>query len=226
MPHGIPSGLEMISETKNIFDKLRLLIMRGEFKPRERLLERSLAAKFGVSRTPIREALHKLQGIGLVKVIPQQGAAVTDFTLKDLEALYVARLLNEQLAGRLACNLASPIQIKELSKINQEFIEAVQADDFNSMISKDQEFHIAFVRLCGNPFLIKVVENLRQQSYPFSYYFWSGKKNTLSAISQHKKILRVLKSRDSEKMDALIESTLNNSRDRFLKYRSKFEPIG
>ncbi len=215
----------MAAETVNIFDKLRLSIMRGDFKPRERLMERSLAAQFGVSRTPIREALHRLQCIDLVKIVPHQGATVTDFALKDLEALYVVRLVNEQLVGRLACNIASTTQVKELAEINNEFIKAAQADDFNAMIAKDQEFHTAFIRLCGNPFLIKVVENLRQQSYPFSYYYWSGKQNTLSAISQHRKILRALRSRDAEKMDVLIEETLNNSKSRYLKYRAQFEPI-
>jgi DNA-binding GntR family transcriptional regulator len=192
--------------------------MRGEFRPRERLTERELAAQFHVSRTPIREALHKLQSLGMVRVIPNRGATVTDFSPEDIESLYLVRLKNEQLAARLTCTRITPDQIEQMEGINQELVEAVKANDYPLMILKDQEFHSALIRFCGNPFLVKVVEDLRHQSYPFSYYYWKGEKYTEPSISQHEKILGALRSRNVEILDALMESQLNNAKDRYLKY--------
>ncbi|MBI5601776.1 MAG: GntR family transcriptional regulator [Deltaproteobacteria bacterium] len=208
---------------KDIFEELKLAIMQGIFKPRERLMERSLAAQFNTSRTPIREALRKLESLGFLRLIPNQGATVNDFSLEDIEALYQVRIPNEKLAAKLSCARISREEIKKLSAINQQFILAVQANDFLSMIAKDQEFHLTLIGLCGNPFLVKIAEDLRLRSYQFTFYFWKEKKYSQNSALMHKKILKALRNHDMGQIESLIESHLTRSKDRYLKYLSQIQ---
>jgi DNA-binding GntR family transcriptional regulator len=203
---------------RNIFEKLKLSIMQGAYKPRERLLERALAAQYGVSRTPIREALHKLETMGMVRIIPNQGATVTDFSLEDIESLFLVRLHLEKLAGRLACTRATAEEMKTLGAINQELKKAMASGDFSKMVEKDQKFHLTLIRFSKNPFLIKAIEDLRVKSYPLSYYYWRSNQYLRSSLAEHNKIVIALRKGDVRFMDTLIEVQLNNSKNRYLKY--------
>ncbi len=203
---------------RNIFEDLKMSIMQGTFKPRERLIERNLAAQFGVSRTPIREALHKLAAMGMVRITPNQGAMVADFSLQDIESLYFVRLHLERLAGRLACSKISKEEINTLVTINQGLKRAMAWDDFSKMVEKDQQFHLTLIRFSKNPFLIKAIEDLRLKSYPFSYYYWRSNQYLRSSLADHNRMIHALRKRDFRLMDRLIEGQLNNSKSRYLKY--------
>jgi len=203
---------------RDIFEDLKMSIMQGTFKPRERLIERNLAAQFGVSRTPIREALHKLAAMGMVRIIPNQGAMVADFSLQDIESLYFVRLHLEKLAGRLACSKVTKEEINTLVTLNQGLKKAMAWDDFSKMVEKDQQFHLTLVRFSKNPFLIKAIEDLRLKSYPFSYYYWRSNQYLRSSLADHNRMIHALRNRDFRLMDTLIEGQLNNSKSRYLKY--------
>jgi len=203
---------------RNIFEDLKMSIMQGTFKPRERLIERNLAAQFGVSRTPIREALHKLAAMGMVRIIPNQGAMVADFSLQDIESLYFVRLHLERLAGRLACSKVTKEEINTLVTLNQGLKKAMAWDDFSKMVEKDQQFHLTLIRFSKNPFLIKAIEDLRLKSYPFSYYYWRSNQYLRSSLADHNRMIHALRNRDFRLMDTLIEGQLNNSKSRYLKY--------
>jgi DNA-binding GntR family transcriptional regulator len=203
---------------RDIFEDLKMSIMQGTFKPRERLIERNLAGQFGVSRTPIREALHKLAAMGMVRIIPNQGAMVADFSLQDIESLYFVRLHLERLAGRLACSKITKEEINTLVTINQGLKRAMAWDDFSKMVDKDQQFHLTLIRFSKNPFLIKAIEDLRLKSYPFSYYYWRSNQYLRSSLADHNRMIHALRNRDFRLMDRLIEGQLNNSKSRYLKY--------
>jgi len=203
---------------RNIFEDLKMSIMQGTFKPRERLIERNLAARFAVSRTPIREALHKLAAMGMVRIIPNQGAMVADFSLQDIESLYFVRLHLERLAGRLACSKVTKEEINTLVTLNQGLKKAMAWDDFSKMVEKDQQFHLTLIRFSKNPFLIKAIEDLRLKSYPFSYYYWRSNQYLRSSLADHNRMIHALRNRDFRLMDTLIEGQLNNSKSRYLKY--------
>jgi len=215
---------EQSASKRNIFDELKISIMQGTFKPRERLVERNLAEEFGVSRTPIREALHKLATMGMVRIVPNQGATVADFSLEDIDSLFFVRLHVERLAGRLACTRATAEEIRTLVAMNLELREAIARDDFPKMVEKDQQFHLSLIRLSKNPFLIKVIEDLRLKSYPFSYYYWGSNQYLRSSLAEHNKMVMALRNRDFRLLDKLIETQLNNSKNRYLRYLAQSEP--
>ena len=109
-----------------VFQTLRQAILRGELKPGERLMEIQLANKLGVSRTPIREAIRKLELEGLVLVIPRRGAEVADITEKSLRDVLEVRKALEELAVNLACDRMTKAQIKELKEAAKEFEEILK----------------------------------------------------------------------------------------------------
>ena len=205
---------------RDIFNTLKLAIMQGTFKPRERLRERVLAAQFGVSRTPIREAIRKLEASGMGRIVPNQGARVADFSPEEIEALYLVRSHLEQWAGELACKRISGQEIEELIAINRDLIQAVSSGDFYQMIEKDQKLHLTLLKFSRNPFLLKAIEDLRLRSYPISYFFWRRKKHLQTSIAEHKKMIEALRKKDGQQLRVLIGKQLNNSKDSYLEFVS------
>jgi len=208
-------------EKRNIFEELKLAIMRGVYKPRERLVERELAEHFSVSRTPIREAIRKLESIGMVRISPNQGAKVADFSVEDVNALFAVRIYLEKFAVNLACAGNSDKvkeEIKALSNLNQNLIFAVSSDDFARIVEFDQKFHLVLLGCSRNPYLMHVIEELRLKSYPISYYLWKSKANVQTSLSEHKKMVKALQRRDATELSSIIEKQLNNAKDSYLKY--------
>jgi DNA-binding GntR family transcriptional regulator len=210
-----------MSHNKNIFEELKLSIMEGKYKPREHLMERALAAQFGVSRTPIREAFRRLEAIGMVQILPNQGARVADFSPEEIESLYLVRNHLEQLAVKLACNHMSSQDIKALIDINQDLIKASSRSDIAGMIEENYRFHRTLSAISKNPFLINLIEVLRSRCFPCSYYFWRIKKNVRFSIEEHNKIIKALEKRDSRQLFLITEKHLNNSKNVYLTYLSE-----
>lgn len=104
-----------------VFNTLRQAILRGELKPGERLMEIQLANKLGVSRTPIREAIRKLELEGLVLMIPRKGAEVAEITEKNMRDVLEVRKALEELAVQLACEKITAEEIEEMKKAAEEF---------------------------------------------------------------------------------------------------------
>ena len=115
-----------------VFNTLRQAILRGELKPGERLMEIQLANKLGVSRTPIREAIRKLELEGLVLMIPRKGAEVAEITEKSLRDVLEVRRALEELAVELACEKITPEQIQELKDAAASFRDSLQGSSTTS----------------------------------------------------------------------------------------------
>ena len=108
-----------------VFNTLRKAILRGELKPGERLMEIQLANKLGVSRTPIREAIRKLELEGLVLMIPRKGAEVAQITEKNMQDVLEVRKALEELSVQLACERITPEQVEDFLKENNDHENAL-----------------------------------------------------------------------------------------------------
>ena len=148
-----------------VFNTLRQAILRGELKPGERLMEIQLANKLGVSRTPIREAIRKLELEGLVIVIPRRGAEVADITEKSLRDVLEVRKALEELAVNLACDRMTKMQIRELKEAAKEFEEILKIDDVTKIAEVDVKFHDVIFMATDNERLIQLLNNFREQMY-------------------------------------------------------------
>lgn len=193
-----------------VFQTLREAILKGDLKPGERLMEQQLAARLGVSRTPIREAIRMLQQEGLAVTIPRKGAEVAGIEQKDMEDVLQIREALEILAVKLACEKISNGQIELLEKNMDEFAEAVKAKDIVLIAQADIKFHDIIFEAASNPRLVALLNNLRGQIYRYRMEYLKNKENYDCLIEEHKKIIAGLKRRDREYVIEMTKSHVDN----------------
>ena len=150
-----------------VFNTLRQAILTGELKPGERLMEIHLANRLGVSRTPIREAIRKLELEGLVTMIPRRGAEVAQITEKSMSDVLEVRRAMDALCVELACERISDEELKELKAACDNFEHAVRSKDNKKIAKADVELHDIIVKATGNSRLVQLINNLSEQMYRY-----------------------------------------------------------
>lgn len=200
-----------------VFNTLRQAILKGELKPGERLMEIQLAKRLGVSRTPIREAIRKLELEGLVVMIPRKGAEVAKITEKDLRDVLEVRCTLEELAVSLAANNIKKEDVAVLEAKNNEFIEAISKENVVEMAEADVNFHDAIYALTDNARLIQILNNLREQMYRyrFEYIKDSDKRKTL--VEEHRVIIEALANKDTEAVKKAVRQHIENQEKNVIK---------
>jgi DNA-binding GntR family transcriptional regulator len=181
-----------------VFKTLRQGILTGELKPGERLMEIHLAQKLGVSRTPIREAIRKLELEGLVTMIPRRGAEVAQMTEKSLQDVMEVRRALDVLSAELACDRMTEEEKKALCQACQEFEKAVKAENFKKIAEKDVALHNIITEAARNDRLILLVNQLAEQMYRYRFEY-------IKDVSQHKLLI--------EEHKAIYESIISCNKD-------------
>lgn len=179
-----------------VFKTLREAILRGDLKPGERLMELQLAAKLGVSRTPIREAIRMLEQEGLAVTIPRKGAEVARMTLKDMEDVLEVREALDELAVKLACTKVNAEQLERLIKVKEEFERSTKEDEVKKIAEADVAFHEVIYEIADNPKLVSILSNLREQVYRYRVEYVKDPKNYPVLIREHENIVEGLKAKD------------------------------
>ena len=179
-----------------VFNTLREAILKGDLKPGERLMELQLASKLGVSRTPIREAIRMLEQEGLAVTTPRKGAEVAKMTLKDIEDVLEIRDALDELAVRIACQKISDEQLKQLEDMKELFEKSTQTGNVKKIAEADVTFHDVIYEATGNPKLVTLLNNLREQVYRYRVEYIKDPKNYPTLIAEHEAILESLKNRD------------------------------
>lgn len=181
-----------------IFNTLREAIIVGELKPGERLMEVQLAEKMGVSRTPVREAIRKLELEGLVTMVPRKGAHVASLSPKNIVDVLEVRSALDGLAASLSSLKMKDEQIKELKQINKQFASFVAKENLQGSIKKDVEFHEVIYRSSGNEKLMQIVSNLREQVQRFRVIYLKDYSSQKDIESEHEEIIEAIARRDPE----------------------------
>jgi DNA-binding GntR family transcriptional regulator len=200
-----------------VADRLRQYVVEGLLVPGERLNERVLCEQMGVSRTPMREAIKKLAGEGLVRLEPNRGAVVHRLTLEEVAAAFEVVASMEALAGELAAKRASPEQIRHIEALQQKMESAHRAKDLPLYYQSNAEIHAAINEAAGNPVLTEMYRsiNLRLQSLRFRSNLDQNKWD--AAIKEHQAIAKAMASRDAAVLSELLRQHLINKRDIVLK---------
>lgn len=180
-----------------VFNTLRQAILKGELKPGERLMEIALAERLGVSRTPIREAMRKLEQEGLVVMIPRKGAYVDGISLKDIHEVYEIRAALEALALELAAKYITDEELDELALQVKEEEALTDAGRLNEIIFIDSSFHDLIYQYARNSKLTQFVEILQEQFKRFRALPLGGSARSNTALEEHQQILEALKNHDS-----------------------------
>ena len=187
-----------------VFNTLRRAILRGELKPGERLMEIQLANKLGVSRTPIREAIRKLELEGLVLMIPRKGAEVAEITEKNLRDVLEVRCALEELAVQLACDRIEKGEVSELHAAADHFRDVLDSDDITLIAQADEAFHDVIFTATNNGRLIQLLNNLREQMYRYRIEYLKDVKARRSLVEEHDALWEALKERDLERAQMIM----------------------
>lgn len=193
-----------------VFNTLRQAILKGELKPGERLMEIQLAQRLGVSRTPIREAIRKLELEGLVVMIPRKGAEVASITEKSLRDVLEIRRSLEELAFQIACDRITKGQFLDLETALVGFKKAVESGKLTEIAEADVTFHDVIYIATGNDKLIQILNNLREQMYRYRLEYIKDVKKHKSLIQEHEEIIKYLKNHDKANGTLMIRQHINN----------------
>lgn len=193
-----------------VFNTLRQAIIKGELKPGERLLEIQLSEKLGVSRTPVREAIRKLELEGLVINSPRRGATVAGITKKHLQDVLEIRKALEELAIELACERMNDEGFAELENIHKEFLSNSGSDDSLYLANLDESFHDVIYESTNNPRLVQMLANLREQMYRYRLEYIKAKDKRAMLIAEHEIILKEVRLRHVEEAKKAIRSHIDN----------------
>lgn len=193
-----------------VFNTLRQAILRGELKPGERLMEIQLANKLGVSRTPIREAIRKLELEGLVLMIPRRGAIVAEITEKNLRDVLEVRKALEELSVELACDRITEEQVAELKEAAKQFNRISKGDDITAIAEADVAFHDIIYFATDNTRLIQLLNNLREQMYRYRVEYLKKEEVRPILSKEHEEIIREIESGNQEAAKKTISQHINN----------------
>ena len=201
-----------------VFNTLRQAILKGELKPGERLMEIQLANKLGVSRTPVREAIRKLELEGLVLMIPRKGAEVAEITRQDMEDVLEVRTALEELAVKDACDHITDAQLSELKKASNEFKKALlEGKDLVTCADADMHFHDVILSATNNRRLIQMLNNLSEQMCRYRMEYLKDERTHKTLIEEHDAIRRALKKHDKVKAGAAIRVHIDNQKRSILE---------
>lgn len=193
-----------------VFNTLREAILRGELKPGERLMEIQLANKLGVSRTPIREAIRKLELEGLVLMIPRKGAEVAQITEKSLRDVLEVRRALENLAVQLACLRMSPQTLADLKAAARAFEEILGGEDVTAVAEADVAFHDVIYMATDNQRLISLLNNLREQMYRYRVEYLKKKECHKQLLWEHQEIIRAIEAGEIDVATKITEQHIDN----------------
>lgn len=193
-----------------VYNTLRNAILRGELKPGDRLMEMHLANKLGVSRTPIREAIHLLEQEGLAITIPRKGAQVAKMTEKDLQDVLEIRDALDALAVTIGCERRTTEQLEEIKVALKDFEIATKGKDARKIVEADERFHNVIYKMANNPKLESIVKNLKEQMYRYRYEYIKGNETYDVLIAEHAAIIEGFEKKDVEYVKHIMHQHLMN----------------
>ncbi len=206
-----------------VFHTLRKAILKGELNPGERLMEIQLAQRLGVSRTPVREAIRKLELEGLVRMMPRRGAVVAEITVQDLEDVLEVRAALEELAVRKACEHMEEEQLRNLKRAANEFKRTLEGSDLLACVEADMAFHEIIYDAAQNQRLQQMLQHLREQMYRYRLEYLKDKRMHRLLVEEHDTIRRALKKRDAAKAGSAMRIHIENQKDSMVQSLTKSE---
>lgn len=196
-----------------VVQRIRDLIVQGELAPGERVPERELCERFGISRTPFREALKVLATEGLIDLQHHRGAAVSKVTAGDVDDMFQVMGVLEALAGELACRRASDAEIAAVEKHHERMLRHYRERDLSGYFQFNQRIHEAIMQAAGNPVLVNMYGTLSVRIRRARYMANLSQARWDQAVAEHEEILGALKARDGERLGRLLRDHLLHKAD-------------
>lgn len=200
-----------------VFDVLMNAIMQGQLSPGERLLEVQLADEMGVSRTPVREAIRRLELEGFVVMVPRKGAYVAGLSVDDVESVYEIRTALETLAVRLAAQRMEAEDYRQLDELAEQMKATWQERNVEQWVALDARFHELLYTFSRNERLVQMMSNIMEQLSRYRIISLANVEVRQNSLAEHQKVIEALKRRDSEQAAAAAALHIENTKHSLLK---------
>ena len=181
-----------------VYEELKMQILTGTIVPGTRMMEVELANQIGVSRTPVREAIRKLEKEGLVVIEPRKGAYASQISTKDMVEILEVRQNMEGLAAFFAASRMQPDQLSELKEVAGLYNTAVADGNMEDMIKYDTRFHRIIVESCNNKILVQMIEQLQELVLRFRYIYYDDFRRAEKMPEEHRMILEAIEKGDAD----------------------------
>jgi len=205
---------------ERIVSTIRNAIINGQLKPGSRIAEPELAERFGISRTPIREALRQLESEGFITVQPRKGAIVASFSAQDVSNFYDLKMILEGYAARLAALTLTESEIDRMETLNKLIVTASGKKDLRKVLELHNEFHDTFLRAAGNDRLHHIVQTMVAQFQRYRLILATPGK-VEGSIDQHAEIVEAFRKRDPALAEKLVQKNALYGKKILLKELSR-----
>ncbi len=190
--------------SEKAYQLIKHKIITLELRPSTVIDEQSLMDELELGRTPIREALQRLDSENLVNVVPRRGTFVTDVSLIDLQKIFELRIVLEGFCARLAARRITLSQIDQMESILGD-LDEVESEDYRKLISIDERFHAILYQAADNEFLSDILNRLYDLSLRLWYLVLDHLDGVQDSIEQHRAVASALESGDGERAEDLIK---------------------
>lgn len=205
-----------ISQKEKSYKGIKQAIISYEIKPGEPLVEKQIADKLGVSRTPVREALKELKNEGLVKIIPRKGAFVAEISSRDIEEIFLLREILECTAIKIAISRIKEEDLIEIESTFNSIINDIKRKNYKNVLYVDIKFHNFIVDSSGNSRLYQFIRILNDQIYRLRYLSATVPGRLSKSLQEHKDILEALKKRDKDLAEQRLRRHIRNIKNNIL----------
>jgi DNA-binding GntR family transcriptional regulator len=202
---------------EEVYESLKKSILHGKLKGGQRLIEETLADQIGISRTPVREAFHKLERDDLVTRLPKGGFAVREFTKEDVEEIFGIRSALESYASYLASLHITLEKISQLEKKVKELEDALEKRDDEKFIQLNTEFHDLIYKSCKSKKLIEMINNFRDYFYRYRSALIHTEKGMNYSIEDHRRMLEAMKKKNPRLVERLVRNHLARGKELVIK---------
>ncbi|MCK5539954.1 MAG: GntR family transcriptional regulator [Deltaproteobacteria bacterium] len=191
-----------------IADMLRDMIMTGELRHGDKVNENKLCSSLEVSKTPLREALRVLSSEGLIELVPNRGAFVTQPEFTEIKEMFDVMILLEGFCARTACEKMSPKDFVRLEKLHDRLEQKVEHSDQEGYIQINNQYHSLVQELAGNRSLNQIIEGLRKRILLYRFQSLNAQGRMAESIQEHRELLEVFRQRDHQKAEVLMQTHL------------------
>ena len=200
-----------------VYEELKMQILKGSIITGTRMMEGELAEEMGVSRTPIREAIRKLEKEGLVTIEPRRGAYASMISTEDMVEILEVRQDLEGLAAYFAADRMTKGQMEELKQVSNSYNEAVRQGNMEAMIKHDTRFHHIIVESCRNKILVQMIEQLQELVLRFRYIYYDNLKRAENMPEEHEAIVAAIAEGDADKARAAADIHIERLKELVIK---------
>ncbi|WP_235715419.1 GntR family transcriptional regulator [Halalkalibacter wakoensis] len=219
---------KFVSYTDQVYRELKMSILMGKIEPGDFLQERAIAEQLGVSRTPVREALKRLEFEGWLETIPWKGVIVRDIDKQDVIEVLQCRLANEIFMIKLITTNITDEQLHDLKSIYERMKASLKEEKAEEFIEEDRRFHMYLVQLTNNSRLIQFIDNLSDHMLRLGIRAITRESRALETLEEHEQLIHALEKRSVDEAVKAMEhhiyqtqETLMNMLEKVLKGEGK-----